>query len=58
LAKILGSRQMTQPVLTMQGDTAVLTGTAVSERERLVIGQLVSLEAGVRDVRNDMTVAQ
>jgi hypothetical protein len=57
LAKILGEHKMTQPILTMQGDTAVLSGVAASESERAVIGQLVALEPGVRDVRNEMTVA-
>jgi hypothetical protein len=57
LTKILTQHQMSQPVLTMQGDTAVLSGVAASESERQVIGQLVSLEAGVRSVRNEMTVA-
>ena len=57
LAKILTEHHMTQPVLTMQGDTAVLSGEASSDSERQVITQLVALEAGVRDVRNEMTVA-
>lgn len=57
LAKILGDHGMSQPVLTMQGDTAVLTGAAASDSERQVIGQLVALEQGVRGVRNEMTVA-
>lgn len=56
LAKILTEHRMTQPVLTMQGDTAVLSGEAASDSERQVIAQLVALEAGVRDVRNEMTV--
>ncbi len=57
LAKIMADHHMTQPLLTMQGDTAVITGVAASDSERLVIGQLVSLEQGVRAVRNEMTVA-
>jgi hypothetical protein len=57
LAKILGARGMAQPVVTMQGDTAVLSGVAASDSERLVIGQLAALEQGVREVRNEMTVA-
>ena len=48
---------MTQPELTMQGDTAVLRGAVKSDGERQVIAQLVSLEPGVRDVRDEMTVA-
>jgi len=57
LAKILTEHHMTQPLLTMQGDTAVISGQAASDSERQVIAQLVALEAGVRDVRNEMTVA-
>ena len=57
LAKILTDHQMTQPVITMQGDTAVIGGMAASDSERQVIAQLVSLEPGVRAVRNEMTVA-
>ena len=57
LAKIMNDHNMSQPLLTMQGDTAVLSGVAASDSERLVIGQLVALEQGVRAVRNEMTVA-
>lgn len=57
LAKILTAHDMSQPVVTMQGDIAVLSGTAASDSERAVIAQLVSLESGVREVRNEMTVA-
>jgi len=56
LAKILVEHQMTPPVLTMEGDTAVISGQAASDSERQVIAQLVALEAGVREVRNEMTV--
>jgi hypothetical protein len=57
LAKILAEHKMTQPVLTMEGDTAVISGVAASEHERDVIAGLVEIEPGVRDVRNEMTVA-
>jgi PPE-repeat protein len=57
LTKILSARGMSQPVVTMQGDTAILTGVAASDSERQVIGQLAALEQGVREVRNEMTVA-
>ncbi|MFO0790139.1 MAG: BON domain-containing protein [Pirellulales bacterium] len=56
LAKILADHHMSMPIVTVQGDTAVITGVAKSASERDVIGQLVSLEQGVRAVRNDMTV--
>ena len=38
--------------ITVQGDTAVISGAAASDSERQTIGQLVALEQGVRDVRN------
>ena len=56
LAKILADHHMTLPVVTVQGDTAVLTGAVASDGERQVIAQLVSMEPGVRAVRNEMTV--
>jgi osmotically-inducible protein OsmY len=55
LAKILADHHMSQPLVTVQGDTAVISGAAASESERQTIAQLVSLEQGVREVRNEMT---
>jgi len=57
LTKIAALHHMAQPLLTMQGDTAVISGTANSDSERMVIGQLVAMEPGVADVQNLMTVA-
>ena len=57
LSKILADHNMTQPLVTVQGDTAVISGAAASDNERQVIARLVSLESGVRSVRNEMTVA-
>ena len=57
LTKILADHHMTLPLVTVQGDTAVISGAATSDNERQVIAQLVSLESGVRSVRNEMTVA-
>jgi hypothetical protein len=57
LAKILTEHRMSMPGVAMEGDTVVLTGMAASENERDVITQLLALEPGVRDVRNEMTVA-
>jgi hypothetical protein len=57
LTKIAATRGMTPPLFTMQGDTAVLSGTAASDSERMVLGQFVAMEPGVREVRNEMTVA-
>ncbi len=55
MTKILGDHHMSQPIITVQGDTAVITGDAKSDSERQTIGQLVSLESGIRAVRNEMT---
>jgi hypothetical protein len=55
MTKILGDHHMSQPIITVQGDTAVITGAAKSDSERQTIGQLVSLESGIRAVRNEMT---
>lgn len=57
LAKIMGDHHMTVPTVSVQNGTAVLSGVAKSENERRVIESLVSLEPGVRSVRNEMTVA-
>jgi len=47
-----------QPVVTMEGDTAVLGGVAATENQRLVVERLISMEPGVRQVRNEMVVAE
>jgi hypothetical protein len=57
LAGILTDHSMSQPNITMEGDTAVLSGVAASESERLVLERLIGLEPGVRQVRNEMTLA-
>jgi hypothetical protein len=57
LTTILADHKMSQPGIVMQGDTAVISGAAASENERDIISELVALEPGVRDVRNEMTVA-
>jgi hypothetical protein len=56
LGKILAEHNIAQPAVTMEGDTAVLGGVAASESQRLVLEKLVSLEPGVREVRNEMVV--
>jgi hypothetical protein len=58
LARILAEHHMSQPILTVEGDTIVLSGTAKSENERDVISQLLAIEPGIRNVRNEMTVGQ
>ncbi|HVT28141.1 MAG TPA: BON domain-containing protein [Lacipirellulaceae bacterium] len=56
LTRILADHKMSPAALRMEGDTAVITGVAASENERDLIGQLIAIEPGVRDVRNEMTV--
>jgi hypothetical protein len=58
LARIADQRKWTRPNLQMEGDTAVLSGVAASENERDVMAQLLAIEPGVREVRNEMTVAE
>jgi hypothetical protein len=58
LGKILADHAVAPPDVTMEGDTAVLTGVAESESQRLVLEKLVSLEPGVRQVRNEMVVIE
>ena len=58
LARILAEHQMSQPTVNMEGDTVVVSGTAASENERDVISQLLAIEPGIRNVRNEMTVGQ
>jgi hypothetical protein len=57
LSKILAEHNIASPNVTIEGDTAVLTGVADSESQRLVLEKLVSLEPGVRQVRNEMIVS-
>ena len=42
--------------VVMEGSTAVLTGTAISEREQGFAASLAMLEPGVDDVRNEVRV--
>jgi hypothetical protein len=57
LTKIMNDHHMTVPQVSVENGVAVLSGVAQSDNERLVIAQLVSMEPGVRSVRNEMTVA-
>jgi hypothetical protein len=47
-----------QPQVSVEGDTVVLRGVADSESQMLVLANLISLEPGVRLVRNEMTIAE
>jgi hypothetical protein len=58
LAKLLAANHMSQPTVSMEGDTVVVSGTAASENERDVISQLLAIEPSVRNVRNEMTIGQ
>jgi hypothetical protein len=55
--KILASRKIAAPNIEVDGGTVVLSGTAASDNQRLVIEKLVSLEPGVGQVLNQMTVS-
>jgi hypothetical protein len=44
--------------VTMEGRTAILTGTVGSENEKDLIGRLARLEPGISDVQNDLEVAE
>lgn len=57
LETVLARRNIVAPEVEMNGDTVVLHGVAASESQRLVIEKLVSLEPGVAEVDNQMTVA-
>jgi hypothetical protein len=58
LSRILTDHHMSQPTLTVQGDTVVISGIAASEDERDVISHLLAIEPGVRNVQNEMTIGQ
>ncbi len=58
LAKLLAANHMSQPTVNFDGDTVVLSGAAASENERDVISQLLAIEPGIRNVRNEMTVGE
>ncbi|MBM4003205.1 MAG: BON domain-containing protein [Planctomycetes bacterium] len=44
--------------VTMEGRTAILTGTVGSENEKDLIGRLARLEPGISDVQNDLEIAE
>ena len=58
LEKLLSRRKITVPEVEFVGETVVLRGVAKSDSQRLVIEKLVSLEPGVGEVNNQMTVAE
>ena len=56
--KICSAHKIAAPNIEVDGGTVVLSGTAASDNQRLVIEKLVSLEPGVSQVLNQMTVAE
>ena len=44
--------------VTIQGETATLTGLVASPRDRTLAGLLLTLEPGISEVRNDLAVVQ
>jgi hypothetical protein len=58
LSRILVANHMSQPTMSMEGDTVVVSGVAASENERDVISQLLAIEPSVHNVRNEMTIGQ
>ena len=57
IASLAVDHSLGQPQIAVEGDTVVLRGVAESENQMLVLANLISLEPGVREVRNEMTVA-
>jgi hypothetical protein len=57
LTKILAGSHMSPATVNMEGDTAVVSGVAASENERDVISQLLAIEPGIGNVRNEMTIS-
>jgi hypothetical protein len=57
LQRLGSDHKLGRPVVTMQGDTAIISGVAESESQRLLVERLIALEPGVREVRNEMTLA-
>ncbi len=56
LTRLAADHNMGRPQVAVEGDTVVLRGVAESESQRLVIEKMISMEPGVRAVRNEMTV--
>ncbi len=58
LGRILADRKIPPPTFSMEGDTAVVSGVAASEGDRDLISQLLAIEPGIRNVRNEMVINQ
>ena len=56
LARLAVDHSLGQPEVAVEGDTVVLRGVAANESQRQVLEKLISMEPGVRAVRNEMTV--
>jgi hypothetical protein len=57
IARLAVDHSLGRPQIAVEGDTVVLRGVAESDTQMLVLANLISLEPGVRAVRNEMTVA-
>jgi hypothetical protein len=57
IARLSVDHSLGQPQIAVEGDTVVLRGVAESENQMMVLANLISLEPGVRVVRNEMTIA-
>jgi hypothetical protein len=57
LTRLAVDHRVGRPQIAVEGDTVVLRGVAESESQMLVLANLISLEPGVRTVRNEMTLA-
>ena len=57
LTNVLPAQGIAAPDVTVEGDVVVLRGVAASENQRQVLERFISLEPGVRGIRNEMTVA-
>jgi hypothetical protein len=58
LTQLPGVQLVGTPEVLLDGRTAVVLGTAASERDRELVSRLLLLEPGVSAVRNEMSVAQ
>jgi hypothetical protein len=56
LARVMQSRGVTSPDVEVAGRTVFLRGVAASEHDRALVAQLASLEPGVSQVENLVTI--
>ena len=56
LARVMQSRGVSSPEVEVAGRTVFLRGVAASEHDRALVAQLASLEPGVSQVENLVTI--